>query len=539
MDRFVKRRIMFNKTFYPTPKNLIRKMLDKIKGHPQDILEPSAGKADIIEGMRDAGHSRCGNHYPLENFSAIEIDPDLRHILRGKEIKVIDTDFLEYSGQDQFDLIIANPPFDNGDEHLMKAINIMFRGQIIFQLNAETIRNPYSNQRKALVKRLDELNAEIEFIEGAYKDAERPTGVEIVLINIIIEKTIEDDLFEGCDDEANKTIEIDIEEKHEVSTGKTIEELVAEYNEVIRISTETVMQFYRNFPKLNGYVGIRTGNREQKERGVSGDITARVSTHLNNILSEARNDFWRKTLNIEEVRKRMTDKKRKEFEVMLKERCHLDFTEKNIRQFVLNLIGGFEKTMAEAVADIFDMFTIRYCYEDDYHHGNVHLFDGWKTNKAFQVNKKVIIPINGSYGNPFMDWGKWRLDYTAKDKLNDIDIVMNYFDGMPQYESISDAIKKAFEGDISRNIESTYFTVTCYKKGTIHLIFNDEDILRRFNVVACKEKGWLPGDYGTKSYKEMSHEEKEVVNSFEGEKSYIKNLNQPLFAVKNTLQIAV
>ena len=39
-----------------------------------------------------------------------------------------------------------NPPFSEGDKHLLKAINIMKNGgQIVCILNAETIKNPYSN----------------------------------------------------------------------------------------------------------------------------------------------------------------------------------------------------------------------------------------------------------------------------------------------------------------------------------------------------------------------------------------------------------
>ena len=64
------------------------------------------------------------------------------------------------------------------------------------------------------------------------------------------------------------------------------------------------------------------------------------------------------------------------------------------------------------------------------------------------------------------------------------------------------------------------------------------DILRRFNVCATRGKGWLPQDYGTKPVHEMNPEEKEVMNNFEGEKLYTKNMSQRLFADKpNSLQL--
>lgn len=531
---------MFGKDFYPTPKPLINKMISKIKGDPDKILEPHAGKADIIDAMTDVyGHTGWrGRKYPLDSFSAIEINEDLQAMLRGKGIRVIDTDFLSYSGPDKFDLIIANPPFDNGDLHLLKAINIMYRGEIIFLLNAETIKNPYTNTRKELVKRLKELNAEVEYIRDAFLHGERPTDVEVALVYINIERNVEDDLFTGMHDRAD-TLNPEIENNYEVSTRKHIEELVLEYNQVIKIGTDTIIGYYRNFRKIGKYLML---NKEPDKYCSSkdDDLTSTMQAQLNNMLVAVRTDFWRRTLDLREIRHRLTSRKQSEFEDQLSRYCYMDFTENNIRQFVLNLIGGYEKTLTDAVLEVFDKFTIRHCWSDGLYDENIHYFNGWKTNKAFKVGKKVIIPIYAGYGNdgPFRSYGKWRLDYGAKEILRDIDTVMNYFDGMSNYLSMNNAIEEAFARGQSANIKSRYFTINCYKKGTIHLTFNDEGVLRRFNVVACKGKNWLPHEYGTKSYSDFTSEEKDIVHSFEGEASYTQNLDRPLFPSHNLLSIA-
>ena len=114
---------------------------------------------------------------------------------------------------------------------------------------------------------------------------------------------------------------------------------------------------------------------------------------------------------------------------------------------------------------------------------------------------------------------------------------MNYFDGATHYNSLINVIERAFSNSKSRNIISSYFKVNCYKKGTIHLTFRDDDILRRFNVAACLGKNWLPFDYGTKPFADLNREEKETAESFEGRDSYIKNLNRPVFADKNNPMI--
>ena len=417
---------LFNDEFFPTPKKLISKMVGKVQNKPTNILEPSAGKGDIIEYIKnDYSH----NYYRNTNISAIEINRDLLATLRGKNIKVIDYDFLLFSGPDKFDLIIANPPFNEGDKHLLKAIDIMYRGEIVFLLNTETLKNPYTNTRKDLVRKLKELNADIEYIPDAFKNSERPTGVEIALVYINIQRTVESDLFSGADDKIDKTTET-VEDKNELITGKTIQELVAEYNQVISLCTDTIINYYRNYTKVGEFVAL---NREPDKYYLdSDDLTGLMQDQVNNMVKLVRVKFWRKTLNINEVHKRMTEKRSQEFEDALTRNCDMDFTENNIRAFILNLIGGYKKTLSDAVLEIFDMFTVRHAYSGGVHEKNIHYFNGWKTNSAFKVGKKVIIPIYAGYSDgPFRGWGnEWKLDYSAARILRDIGVVMNYFDGI-------------------------------------------------------------------------------------------------------------
>ena len=70
-----------------------------------------------------------------------------------------------------------------------------------------------------------------------------------------------------------------------------------------------------------------------------------------------------------------------------------------------------------------------------------------------------------------------------------------------------------------------YFSVTFYKKGTCHIVFNNEELLKKFNIFGSQHKGWLPPCYGKKNYKDMTKEEKEVIDEFEGEKSYKETMN--------------
>ena len=148
--------------FYPTPQSLVCKMLDGIDwSYVHTILEPSAGKGDILREIARKEHSLYRNEFDVD---CIEIDPNLRQILKynfsperekefdyndpeyqtffDKGIHVVHDDFLTYNPYKRYDLIIMNPPFSNGDKHLLKALKMQEKGgNIICLLNAETLKN--------------------------------------------------------------------------------------------------------------------------------------------------------------------------------------------------------------------------------------------------------------------------------------------------------------------------------------------------------------------------------------------------------------
>lgn len=526
---------MTNPDFYPTPNHLIERMWKKVdKSRLSYVLEPQAGDGAIAEYVKKSNYNFV--------LHVIEKDPRLCEILRGKDLNLIDYDFLTYSGMDKYDLIIMNPPFSNGDEHLLKAIDILYSGQIVCLLNAETLRNPYTNSRKDLITKLKALNAEIEFIQDAFLTAERKTPVEIALIYIDIKRDIKTDLF--IEVENARDSEVCLDSGALVSNNK-IEALVTEFEHVRHIVTETILGFYRNHRDVSKFIDIeiKNKNNQARDKADESDLTQLVKTKLNIALKNIRIEYWRKLLDVDFIEKKLTKKKMDEFNANLQKNSLMDFSEANVRTFVVNLAINYEKILAEAVMDLFDRFTVRSAYHEEFISDNIHYFNGWKTNKAFYVNKRLV--INMGYGAFVEQYSMkspkpWRsrLDWALKWDMDDFDKVCNYFDGRKEYTSLYDAIVEAFRNDQYSDIESTYFIAKCHKKGTMHIRFKDDDILRRFNVMACRGKGWLPQDYGSKKYSEMTNEEKAVVEEFEGRKPYELKVSNFLFHKGTYLQIA-
>src|SRR5690625_4101796 len=170
-----------NKDFYPTPKALFERLLNGKRYLDGRILEPSAGKGDMIHYIKERMGRR--ERYPID---AIENDPRLVSTLMGEGYIVVWDDFLTYETYKEYDYIVMNPPFSNGVDHVLKAIelaeNQVSDCQIYAILNKQTIDNAYSTKRQALLERLNRYNADIEYVSGAFSQAERRTDVEVALI---------------------------------------------------------------------------------------------------------------------------------------------------------------------------------------------------------------------------------------------------------------------------------------------------------------------------------------------------------------------
>ena len=165
---------MFNKNFYPTPSDLVYKMIDGLDLNYKTILEPSAGKGDIAKAIK--------NKTNKAKIHLIEIEPELQAIAKQYG-QLVDTDFLSFTPDTTYDYIIMNPPFDNGADHLLKAWEIATNTNIVCLLNAETIRNPYSQTRQAL-KAIIEQYGTVEYLQNAFTSAERQTNVEVALVRL-------------------------------------------------------------------------------------------------------------------------------------------------------------------------------------------------------------------------------------------------------------------------------------------------------------------------------------------------------------------
>lgn len=69
------------KEFYPTPEELVNKMLDGVNlNYVKTVLEPSAGKGDIVQGLKS--HAKYQNN---ENAFLIGMDEAVQYSISSKD----------------------------------------------------------------------------------------------------------------------------------------------------------------------------------------------------------------------------------------------------------------------------------------------------------------------------------------------------------------------------------------------------------------------------------------------------------------------
>ena len=517
-----------NKDLYPTPQKLIDKMLFDIDfSMIRSILEPSAGKGNIVEALKKKEEIRSYGYNKYQfDIDCIEVDQNLQHILKGKNFRVIYNDFLTYDTMKEYDLIIMNPPFSNGCKHLLKALEMQKRngGAVVCLLNAETLRNTCTNERLDLKRKLTEYNAKVEFMQDAFQDAERKTAVEIALVKVQLPEVQRESFILDGLRKAQEQREYTETENTQLIDSDFFKAIVNQYQLEVEAGVRLIKEYFAMQPFILSQFGKdkETGETIQQGGCIISMKVSKDGLSVNEYIKAVRRKYWNALFENKKFIGQLTNNLQRDFYNKVEELSNYDFSLYNIYQLKIDMQRKVIKGIEDTIIELFDEFSHKHCYYDETSK-NIHYYNGWKTNKAWIVNKKVIIPLSG-FKDLEYSWGGFRpTNNDTVRKLQDIEKCFNYLDGgLTEAVDLEESLKFAEEYGETKDIQLKYFTVTFYKKGTCHITFNNEELLKKFNIFGSQHKGWLPPSYGKKAYKDMTAEEKAVVNEFEGEKEYNK-----------------
>ncbi len=415
-----------------------------------------------------------------------------------------------------------NPPFADGDKHLLKAIEMQKNGgSIICLLNAETIRNPYTLTRKVLVDKLQELNADIQYINDAFSsDAERKANVDVAIVRIHIEYEPEESTIWDQMKKAVAEEEIPDAEIHALVAGDYIEQAIQLYNTEVAAT----MKLVREYKALVPYMPRALNSSESFEK--MPIITLRVlddsylrEFDINKYLRTVRLKYWTALFTNEQFTSRLTSKLRERFRNNVEHMANYEFSAFNIKQIMVEMNASMMDGVKKAIMDLFDKLTEEHSWYPECTK-NVHYFNGWKTNKAHKIGKKCIIPTYGMFSSYSWDKGSFNQS-TAYNVISDIEKALDYLNADREEDGydLNARLSWAHDSGRTRNIELKYFKVDFFKKGTTHIKFYPESmkLVERLNIYAARERNWLPPSYGQKTYSNLQQEEKAVVDSFHGD----------------------
>lgn len=480
---------MFNKDFYPTDKkrfDILTQGLDFSKYREKCILEPSAGKGDMVKFI-----SQSLSKYDNTKIIALELNPELNTILRSIDYcDVIGTDFLNTKITYRVDLIIMNPPFSDGCKHLLKAWEVLHAGEIRCFLNAETYRNPYTEERK-LLKSIIDTHGEIIGIDNYFTETERKTNVDIICIKLVKEEQ-ESFNFDTSNFKAeNIKFPDDLSESTDIVINNILKNRELYYLQAIEAFKEAMIACQKFRYMSQGILGDYPSWDKYTKLIWEGDF--------NNFISRLNSEAWQNVLDSSKFANYLTTKVKEDFTSRFSQQRKVAFTEENMKEMFSILFMNRTSILDSCILEVFDTMTM-------YYKENRCHIEGWKTNDKYKVNMKVILPRYIKYGQYYNSddlkrYGdKFSLDYSYYSKLDDIDRALCYITGkqMKSIKTIKNSLSDFFTilgkvrtGDkFNSDCESEFFNIKFFKKGTIHITFKDKLLWQWFNCKACELRGY-------------------------------------------------
>lgn len=478
---------MFDPEFFPTPPALIAHMLEKLDKDAVHFLDPSAGKGDI------ADHIAERRRYRQRDIDCIEQSPELVAILHDKGYPVVGFDWLTYDGVCYYDAIVMNPPFSEGDKHLLKAWDFLHDGGIVCLLNAETIRNPHTASRQRLAAVIAEAG-EVEFLGKAFQQAERKTDAEIALV--YLQKVSEED--------ASEVWELRGQEKeHGGDAPKdnllALRDSLGNMQHYFEMANHHVIEAFRHLRKADSYMsgnGLSIGHYEDAIKAGMGNFGHGKAEFIR----KHRKNAWKEVFNKTEFHKWLDKKQQDELVRDIERNGNIPFTATNIRGTLENIFLQRNKLFLRSVANVFDELR-------KYHPDNVHHIEGWKSNSSYKINRKIVFPYGCTFDDRISKNFSLRWSGSSIDIYADLDRVMCGLAGVDFTNclKIGDVLREAFRAlgwdvvaPFDNTAQSQFFDIKFFKKGTVHLTFRDEKLWHAFNVAAADGRAEIGEDHNSK-----------------------------------------
>ncbi len=481
-----------NLQFYPTPARLARQAWKKFQTRRfVRVLEPSAGNGDLAKQAPWYGES-----YARTPIDCCEIDITRHPALKEAGFSVVGVDFLDFREGAIYDAIILNPPFREGAKHVLKAWEILWDGEIVAILNAETVRNTHSAERKMLTSLIERYGS-VEFLTDTFQDPDtlRKTDVEVALVYLRKQANLQQDIIGSLLDDLAKDprngerLSRAFHDAQDLAVPSTaVEQTVIAFDTAVAAAREAVFAEarQRHYAFLLGKT-LEQVNSETPDNESSSQ-TEFVLRELQKRYDELKNRAWAGILRSSKVMGMLSSEAQRRLESDFDTIKNLEFTAANVFGFLKGIANRQGEIQIGMACDVFDLFT-------RYHTENAVFYRGWKSNDKHRTcgmrlkSTRFILPNHKSES-----WNR-SLDYRSMQVLRDIDKVFAMLDGKASPAvSLESIFTTQFEALRAKSrVTASYFDVRHHAGiGTIHFFPTNAKLVDRLNRLVGQHRQWLP-----------------------------------------------
>jgi len=487
----MKRTGFFGIDFYPTPNEVIERMMMAADVAGCVVLEPSAGSGAIVDWLVANGASEV---------LACEIDPMLRRTLEGR-CRLVADDFLTLSREtvSHVELIVMNPPFSRAHEHISHAWEIAPAGcQIVALCNADSLKGKYTQGWQKLAETV-KMNGSVQDFGQCFRTgAERDTDCRVACINLWKPG-------EGAEEWMGFFMSEDEEEEALGMQGPGLVpynfvrdmvgryvDAVSRFDHVAELSEEmNRLTDFTDGKERYGGMSIKFGAyKTGSSNYADGHITRETYR------KELQKYAWRYIFDRFNMQKYVTNKVMEEMNRFVELQCAVPFTMRNVYRMLSAIVQTHGQRMEKVLEEAFDMVC-------SFSADNSTAGEKWKTNSNYMITRRFIVPYVGSY-DPHWDIEYVKVAYGgASGKVTDLNKALCYLTGIPYEDSWGDLHKYFYKNKVAWGqwVEiSPFFRIRIYKKGTAHFEFLDEKVWMEFNSRVATARGWaLPEKVRTKA----------------------------------------
>ncbi|GAO73472.1 DUF4942 domain-containing protein [Comamonas sp. E6] len=470
--------------------------------------------------------------------SAVEIDIKHHASLRELGVTVLGHDFLEVQSLASVTQVIMNPPFNQGAEHVLHAWDLVYDAEISACINAQTIKNPYTRERKRLVE-LIEKHGRVSFHQDQFvDDVERKTDVEVAIV--YLNKVPE--AFADVDNILKRLKVGDNLSRHEFDPhicktlalpANFIENTYYHFSAAIEAARQS-SEFEAIFEHASDKLGVTLD--EMQSKGVGSDfrpdpidIRKKAMELFSKRYEDLKRKAWAQIIRSTLLTDKLSNHARRKLEADAETIYALEFSISNVHGFLAGMIQSMGSIYTDMVLGLFDTIIER---SSD----NVVFYKSWKSNQKHKVGmrirkKRFIIPR-------FNTWSSGALQYECEQFLGDIDKVFGYLNGISgDYFGLRQSFRKN-NVNTSERFTSEFFEYRYYKgSGTLHFFPKSDEVVDRLNRFVGRIRQWLPQDMGDanehfkKQYEQAEKYSDDYLKAFSRGKSHSYYERNPVYAL--------